>query len=1028
MKSSRLKITLISLLATVCAALCCVGLFLRGDSKAALAEEATITTTELRDTYYVGAEVTLPTSVTVTYQSNDYTGSNGCLQTPNGTVYSGDSHVLDEIGEYNVLYEFTVGSSKLQASKTLRVIQTTWEVSSESSTVTYGALTMTQSQYEEGLTVSLADGDTFYYNKPFDLSSQRLTEVINYQPWYWENPMATNLIVTLTDCYDPTISLQMVSSYDPGIYLKAGASNQRLVGLLPQEVSTIHSEYAKTRKYVTVDGKSHLAYYDDRYGRSAGTRDYTIGGLTWKYDYDAMRVYTAVNTPENVLFVNDLTHEEIYPDEANRFKGFTTGEVYLSITCSNYNASKATFEIGALFGESGEALLSADYSDTKAPVIKVDAELTNQDGVYAAKGEAFTVFDAVAYDVNLVDLKTAVYYNYGSDKPFTVTLTDGKFTPTRLGNYTIVYTATDRFGNTTSETVSVNVIDSLNGKSVTKGIEFTLSEDLEGKTYPAGIEAALPTYTTVGINGEVKIKITALSQFGNEISIDAKTNTFIPRDVGTYTIRYQYSDNVNTYEKQYTVTCTASEELSFLDKPVLPTYFIKNATYTLEKFYVYAYQSGEPTPVEAAMQVSFDGGAYVDADYENFKVTGESSVQFRFYKNEVEYYTSTFEIVNVGFGNNRLSIYEYFQGDFTVLSQSDNSMYISNVKEGNNSLEFINALSASSFVLEFKVPQTAKYNAVNVILTDYYNREKKTVLTYKASGDRLYVSVDGGVQTLVSGGKFADGTSKRIAYNASNNVFSFNNLAEINYALPFKTELCLLEIELVGLSVTANDEETAAGISVGMVNNQVFSVLARDAGQPIVTAESSGGYKSLNDEIVLHIGSYLDVFCPTLRSSLKVQVELPTGGYATATDGTKLDGIENDCDKEYVLKLSSYGAYRVVYTATDAYNNVGQYTYSVIVQNEIAPTISFADGANEYTVVTVQRGVAFTLKDYVCSDDYTETEDLVVTYTVIGDDTYGVVGWTKELTIVEKGMYTAYYYCVDGDGNVSTISYKIRVE
>ena len=97
------------------------------------------------------------------------------------------------------------------------------------------------------------------------------------------------------------------------------------------------------------------------------------------------------------------------------------------------------------------------YADTVAPVIDIDAELTDETGVYAAINETYVIPTATATDVNLLGSKQvtdiSVYRGYGTDTRFDVPVTNGSFKIKYADIYTIVYRARDTFGNVTEKTL-----------------------------------------------------------------------------------------------------------------------------------------------------------------------------------------------------------------------------------------------------------------------------------------------------------------------------------------------------------------------------------------------------------------------------------------------------------------------------------------------------------------------------------------------------------------------------------------------
>lgn len=1031
MKTLKFRLTFISLLIMlVC--MFCAGLVsaFKPEKNFVLAEDAVISSSEsgIEDSYIFGSELTIPETVSVEYNGGTYTATASSVQFPDGISYVGLNHKLNQLGTYTIFYTFKADNVTLKARKTISVCQNNWSVSSERSQVKWGSTNISNG-VSEGLILSLFEGDTFQYNVPFNLSKTNLTEIININP-FWEPTTGNHveeIVVTLTDAYDPSIQVMINTRYHLNsagtkttVYVRAGLNND-LIGC---EYRTETGDNT-----IILDDLIYKVQRNNNYGQSAGTNTFDYSGLSFFYDYETKRIYSQAPTSASVVnykLVNDLDEFAI---AAQDFAGFTTGEVFLSLHCENYYESAAQLAIGKIFGASGEDLKSQEYQDETNPVIEIDTNLTDATGVYAVKGEAVNVFDARAYDINLVgDVKTNVYYNYNTAAQTYVALKNGQFTPNKLGCYTIVYTAIDTFGNTATETVYVNVIESMNGATVNKGIEFNWVDDsVEGKSYEAGKEVALPEYTLFGINQTPTMEITAVSQYGNEIKIDVRSNTFVPSDVGEYTITYHYFDNVYEYEEKYTVSVSVSDAVNFLYSPAMPKYFIKNMEYSFEDYFAYEYKmNGEPTMVATSFELRFDDEDYLAADTSLVKILGEETVQFRYTALGAIYETEKLPIIDVNFGG-KLNIFEYFQGDFTVVSNA----YVSNVLKGNNTLDFINPISLSTFALEFKIPDTAKYTEVKVILTDYYDREAKIELSLKSEkimqNNQMAFLVNNASEKSLTG-TFASGSlAKGFYYNSANNSFVCNSTANIEHKLAFKTDLCFLSIELIGLNSIDEFNPSERSISFTKVSNQNFSTTGRDTAMPIITADvSNSGYKNLNDVITVSAGVATDAYSSILASAQTVKIFLPSGGYALATDGTRMNGVTNDSSKDYDIKLTSFGTYRVLYEATDASGQTGVLSYYIVVSNNIPPVVSIEGGADENTLVKVKLGKEYVVKSLEYSDDSTAKENIFVAYFIINEN-YACVSNSNTITFNCKGIYTVYYYVMDADGNSTTVSYKVQV-
>ena len=540
---------------------------------------------EFADTYYLNDTLEMPVSVEAELDGKTYSFTDGVLYYPNGVALQKNEYTLDQTGEYKVVYTLSADGKTLQTTKIFTVIEKNWSVSMADSSVKYGPLiTRVEASTLEtldGLTVTLADGDTFNYNVPIDLSKNTINDIVTINPvtidketgetslMVTNEPSAQNIVVRLTDAYDESNSVDFLLWYTPGssIYGRAGTPEQGVSGIERDE----NRLFSDTRA-VYIDGNRHLVWYS-RYGcpLKTGSAAGSANGFTWRFNNETNRVYLEhQRSLAGGDLVTDIGNADIYDDKV--FKGFTTGEVYLSVTAIGYNDATVSFELGRIGGAEGDVLKSSDYKDTTAPILSVDYTPTTGNAVYVAQGETVRVFDAAAIDVSNATVDVSVYYNYESTKKTSVYLKDGAFTATQPGAYTIVYTATDFYGNSTQQKVVVNSVKTESGKAIDFDVEKLAS-------LSAGVEVKIPAPEVVGLNGDVTVETTVTDPKGNKTSV---SGAYVPLYVGEYTLSYRYFDAVREYEYSYQVSGVASDASRFLGTLSMPRYFIKGAKYSLE--------------------------------------------------------------------------------------------------------------------------------------------------------------------------------------------------------------------------------------------------------------------------------------------------------------------------------------------------------------------------------------------------------------------------------------------------------------
>ena len=972
-----------------------------GGNNVVFAQEITFSEAEIKDTYYVGDTLTLPASATTEYNGETYTLTDGTVYYPDGTAYQLQEYVFAQTGVYKIVYSAVLDDVVLKAEKPVEVLEKNWSVGTEKSSVEYGTTTMSHEDWKgaDCLTVTIAEGDTFQYNVPIDLSQNTVNDIVTIMPLQTSDTAnVQDVIVRITDCYDSTNYVEFLLWYMAGnsTYARANASNQESNGLYRTDTM----KPVTGAKEVFVDGNRYISYYSQwGVSLSNGALANSSNGFTWTYNNDTqeVRVKHSRSETEGAL-VTQLGNSDLFGE--NLFKGFTTGEVYLSVYANNYKNGNPAIELVAIGGAKGEALQTADYTDKKAPLLDVKYTPTVGNAVFVAQGEEVEIFDATVMDVSGTKLSTSVYYNYESSKASSVFVKDGKFTATKPGIYTIVYTATDGNGNTSTDKVVVNSVTRENGQA----IDFDV-EKLDSVT--AGKTITLPVPTVEGLNGDVTVDTYVTSPNGTTERVEG---TFTALYNGTYTVEYRYYDAVRSYTYTYTVESEPSDDVRFLSTLSAPRYFIKNASYALDKLTAYTFTSAEPTAVDAQFFVKLDGGEYVEADVNNFVVNANTSVQVKYVCRDQTLESVVVPVVDTGF-NATVAMGAYFQGNFTATEDFGYVRYTSNATEGDCGMQFVNTLTLPEFRLDFTVPLGAEYKALRLTLTDYYDRENKTVVELTSLNGSLVGIVDGVVYKGT--GAFANNEIKSVFYNDSTKRWMLPNGASAPYTSSFTTSLCLLDVELVGISGEAY-------VDMRMVGNQPFGRTYFDVIEPIISAKNCAGQRSLNDKVVLQPATYVDVLSPSLAGVLKLSVTDSEGKAVTADDGTVLDGTA-DATKEYAFTAQKYGNYRVTYTANDQSMNSAFLPMLIVVADEIAPVITVTEKHVDVPYLT-----EYTFDNFTVSDNYTPADELNVTIAVY-DEAFSVVSVGKTFKAEYVGNYVVYVYCTDSAGNSSYITFTLTV-
>lgn len=1018
MKRKGIIYTLIAACAT---SVCLAAQFSVGKTKQTEAYAAELVLTDdnaIHETYFVGSEVNFPESVTLTYgDSQTVIASEYTLTYPDGRVYGEkETFTLEEVGQYTIAYSAVADERLIVARKNFKVVEEKYAVSGNNSSIT-------PPNDGDKLTVKLSDGETFYYNVPLKLEEGLENSVIKLylkQCDYTASVDMTYLKVRLTDCYDSSNYVQF------SLYCYAGQGYVHIYAQTGFTGTAYDNGLDKNKDTPYVyEGESYMIRNTGLYGRSMS--NYHSEPLTFYYNPTTMKSFIAADGTDKFL-VNALDNVDI---NGKKFGGFTTNEVYMSVFGTKYVSTSSEVDIYSIFGCAASDLNAGEYVDETKPVIVVNGEKTTENGVYAAVGERVVIPQTDVYDVNLKSITSAVYYNYGTAYATLVNVQDGGFVPERTGTYTIVYTATDTFGNERKEKFLVYCIG-----GAEKGI--TLLSELPS-IMTAGEKVSLGIPEISGINGNVSVKIKAYRN-ENETEYESGTLTFaadgtllsgaelsfIPKGYGTYTVEYIYGDNVNDYVLKKTLECVANEEsyYAFISTPVLPKYFVENATYQLPSLAAYSFTGEEPTATASQLYVKYDDGEF--APVENisaFTVGSGEKLYFQYRKENAETEIYAAEIFSVGYGTKNLAIENYFKGDFSANAYSGYVEFKALNAGEKKTISFVNPVFSEKFVVGLYLSQNTSFKRVKVILTDYYDPTVTNQFVFTENGSGYTFEANGGVRTEVAASLR---TETAVTYDADAQKLLLQDGGKVAYTFA-GSGLYYLTIECENVLV-------GDGVRITQINNQRINNKTKDISDPEIVVENLSGDYARGTQIFLPVATFNDVLSPVRDSECSVRVVyLGANGQETvvAVDGTKLDGEENDVTKSYAFVLEKFGEYKAYYSGPLSDGSIGTlYELRFSSISTQPPSITFNDGKGENITVNVKVGAkhmvrAFTaesLKDGVLVND----DKNAYTFVVVYDDHLDMVSSGENNFVASyAGKYTVTVYCMDSDGNIATASYFV---
>ena len=955
------------------------------------------------------------------------------LRFPDGTAKSEGVYTLDRTGNYELTYYNANGVS---ATQKFTVYKNAYGID-EGASANY-VTDLVGVAGKEGIAVTLRDGSAFTFNHTINLNdfAGETLEVCKVFPMYREssndNPTAHTLAIRLVDYYDASKFVEYYIWCGEGsqaVYMGAGASTQNFTGLEQNR----HRPHEMTEEY---NGELYKIHRPQRYqskttwgtGMSFMNNSAMIetDGITVMWDLSNQQVKAR---SRNIVLITDLDSPEIYGVNTLDFDSFfTTGEVYLEMEAYNYTTGSFEFGIEEIFGIKGDALKDARLIDKTSPELSVDVEPTEGNRIYLQKGAPVTlpaithVFDHNYYGQTRVE----VYHNYGKQGQALLNVENGVFVPQALGNYTVVYTAVDAYGNEGKFFLEMVVLDEEN---------LVYQPNALSKLVAAKANV-LPYIDARGINKPVEVEVSILTPNGEQIILDDNGEdgyTYIPAYAGEYTINYLFKDNVYKEVYSYSVTCVDEKAATFQKAFALPSYFMKGASYTIAPVVAYTAGDGKFNENKATMSVSVDGGAYqtlTDAQMKEYKVEANQSLRFKatYEGNFIE--SAVYPVVDVGYGKkiSEKNYLNYWQGDYAAAEMSLNGA--SYAFNGDGKLQFVNLVSSKGFNMNFSVT-ASKAESVSFTLRDARD-PYKTYVTYtyiqpassnvtmnaKQYEDGKLV-LDKTIPTKMKGLNTKYTLSYSVAGMKSGEVV-------LEGVKAFEEDRALLEISVCGAA-------EGCTITTSQLNYQTFSTSMRES-LPQMSYVEGNGVQERNAIYEIAPCFASSAFSSVLSKDVKVTVLAPDGKVAQSVDKIALEGVP--ADRVYQLKLTQIGQYRVTYEASclvstrNGQDSLQDSNYYIInVSEGVAPTLKFKDGSNEQTTVYLELGSTHKVKAYSVSDNVSKKENIKVYTMILGKDFaleengYDVTSYTFK----NKGEFIVYVVAYDELGNSSYIYYNVVV-
>lgn len=1014
------------------AMLCCA--MIPGEKSKAFAETLNV----FEEQYMMNQTVQIPKEI-LSDTTGDYEAV-GYIVTPSGNVYRKDEVQLSEEGIYTVIYK-ALNKNGVLLEKEYNFLSGSemFSVNSPASAVETGYYLYGDYKIDrKALLASVVSKDNFTFRPIIDLSALKGESFLEFfvTPESIGTEDVQKIIITLTDVHDEnnfvTLEIKKGEAGNPG---DAWAElNSYITG---NGVGQIPTGLETNRSGIVVDGAEYLLHKGDTWGANVkfalpGNPKYAsvsnpnnmpeyVGTqtLAFSMDIETGAIYA------NGQLVTVLTNEEIYGKDI--WSGFASGEVYLSIEGSGYNASSlnlAITKIGKLRASEG-AFDENIFVDDEAPVIDVEAQ---SEPAHAMVGEPYNLFNASAYDKydGTVPVKQEVYFGYGTGGQVRVNVKDNAFVPFALGSYTVKYISEDRYKNR-SEVLYEVYADGTESERLSATIG-DLTDGVSGKSYTL----IAPEFEN--IRGDVvwraEIKHTDKDVIYEADYLDS---VFTPEYAGIYEVTYYYGDYVFSGEIKKELMVNTSDEPVIFGEPVLPKYIISGCLYELPVINGRIYASADPKDVVADIYVKEDGGAERKVNH-TFVTYATEKIQI-IYRitdsgNFSEYVSEEIPVIDVGY-NGTYRIENYFYGDdFVAEEKSDRIRFSAKKSLQSAETEFINPLQTFDFSLRLAAAGNG-FSKISVLLTDELNENITLKFSYIKKYGNVYFSINDGEEILLENVSFDNFDSPLyLKYeNASKAVYptgvsSLYKWVESdlngNKFEGFSTVKAYVRIMLENI-----ENSDKAQLDVININGQKISNIYMDLVKPQISAETASGERPQGTAFTINPVYFGDVLDPSAKCTMSVKA--PDGSYVADKEGVLLEPGQ-DCGKARSFTLNQFGAYTVSYTAYDNAGNELNFDYVVWSVDVTKPTVKILS-----PITSGKAGSSVKIASIEVTDNYSaEKEDFTVYVCVVAPNmqSYSLTGngvIAKSFTPKSAGNYIVKYLVFDANNNMSVASYTVQV-
>lgn len=925
----------------------------------------------------------------------------------------GNVYVFDRKGTYKVKYSVTVDGFYAEKYKTLYAtyLPSSPVVLSDDMTNQPDYALPSYATAGSGVFVKSYGTGTMAWKNVIDLSKLSSTQnIINFLPLHGEGCEGANYELTLSDVYDAenkiTIRVIAHSNINAYAYVNISYDGRRL------------ARYSELGGAVH-DWLSFGCLINAGLGRTNNGNFFYL-----QCDYENACFYINTGSERYLLLDLDDGSQVGYGKE---WGGFTTGEVTLELTVLPVN-NYAGFILTEVAGQN---LSGTTVADTTAPYLYYNKPVgfENNNGVLpdALVGSEYPLLTASAYDTffGACDTEYEILYNGTGENLY---VSGEKFVFPNVGTYSYSVKATDKVGNVTKETFTINAKASLD--KITVAFEaFDESKIICGNYFK------IPSLVLSGGSGKIACNY-VVSIDGNQKTVEDCGEVFID-ETGVINFSFTATDYLGTAIGQ-------GEEINFNvnvgSAPVIfvegvPKAAVSGSELVLPDFSAINYNFAYGSENYNAYRCVYVNGKMVFAGKDNntmgslvYTVGEETAV-------EVEYCAGTassniltrtaYSIPVVSGDATKDYIVQYNFDETcagTSVSTDSTKQGVTFSANGGKGFMVANPVSASLLELIFSgVNGKANQQYTEVILTDYYNQRVAFSLKIFKLSDSYFMNVNGTstVNIGLSGSMesidsyidiYYDNNLKAILNDSGETIAFVRTDLKGNSFQGFSKGGVTVCFELHGIT------DGEGSVNIYKIGNQVFggdASLTDRAGPQIGTETAfSGTTVSLGDKLTIPKAYAFDVICG------KCDV------FITITSGSGIwNGVNNlSASQARTISFDNYGYYTVTFTSSDGNGNNSRLRYTFYCKDKIAPTLSVSGSIPSES----KAGQSITLPTATAADNVSDVSLYVLL--VSPDGSTENITSSMSFTPTLKGKYKVVYYATDNDYNTAVFERTIEVK